>query len=77
MFDRKDVMRAAFNIFIAVAAMTTMALGANGAQIHMTGVLCWAGILFGAAVVAGQTIPAALLLLGANGHTPPSAANHR
>jgi len=71
-------MKVAITILIAVAASTTMALGANGAQVHLSGILCWAGILFCAAVLVGQTIPAALYVMGANGlHTPPSAENHR
>jgi len=71
-------MKVAITTLIAVAALTTMALGANGAQVQLSGMLCWAGILFGAAVLVGQTIPAALLLMGPKGlHTPPSAANHR
>jgi len=70
-------MKVLITTLIATAAMTTTAFAANGALLPKPGILCWAGIGFCAAVLVGQTIPAALLFLGAKGlRTPPSAANH-
>jgi FtsH-binding integral membrane protein len=74
---REDVMKAAFTTLIATAAMMTTAFTANGALVSGPGILCWACLGFCAAILVGQTIPAALIVIGAKElRIPPSAANH-
>jgi len=72
-------MRVAITTLIATTAMTATAYAANGALLPEAGILCWAGIGLCAAVLVGQTIPAALMVLGTITRltNPPNAANHR
>ncbi|HBG06187.1 MAG: hypothetical protein A2075_00305 [Geobacteraceae bacterium GWC2_58_44] len=58
-------MRAPINTIIALAATTTTAFAANGAQADDPGILCWAFLGFCAVIFAGQLVPAAMLLFGA------------
>jgi hypothetical protein len=58
-------MRALINTIMATLAMTTTAFAANGGQADDPGILCWAFLGFCAVIIAGQLVPAAMLLIGA------------
>lgn len=58
-------MRAPINTITALAATTTSAFAANGAQADDPGILCWAFLGFCAVIFAGQLVPAAMLVFGA------------
>lgn len=58
-------MKAPINTLIALAASATSAYAANGAQADEPGILCWAFMGFCAVIVAGQLVPAAILVFGA------------
>jgi len=57
-------MRTPINTLIAMAATTTTAFAANGGQADDPGLLMWAFLGFCAVIVAGQLVPAALLVIG-------------
>jgi hypothetical protein len=63
--QEEDVMKAPINVLIAMAASATSAFAANGAQADEPGILCWAFMGFCAVIVAGQLVPAAMLVIGA------------
>jgi hypothetical protein len=58
-------MRAIINTIIAMFATTATAYAANGGQADDPGILCWAFLGFCAVIVAGQMVPAAMLMIGA------------
>jgi hypothetical protein len=58
-------MRTAINTLIATIATTGTAFAANGANADEPGILAWAFMGFCAVVLAGQLIPAAMLVIGA------------
>jgi hypothetical protein len=58
-------MKAPINTILALAASTTTAFAANGAQADDPGILCWAFLGFCAVIFAGQLVPAAMLVIGA------------
>lgn len=53
------------NSIIATVASATSAFAANGAQADEPGILLWAFMGFAAVIVAGQMVPAAMLVIGA------------
>lgn len=57
--------RAPINAIIATVASATTAFAANGAQADEPGILVWAFMGFAAVIVAGQMVPAAILVFGA------------
>jgi len=57
--------RAPITTIIATAASATSAFAANGAQADEPGILVWAFMGFAAVIVAGQMVPAAMLVIGA------------
>ncbi|WP_129126516.1 hypothetical protein [Geomonas oryzae] len=57
--------RTYINTIIATAATATTAFAANGAQADEPGLLVWAFMGFAAVIVAGQLVPAAMLVIGA------------
>ncbi|BCG46536.1 hypothetical protein GEOBRER4_n1336 [Citrifermentans bremense] len=57
--------RAPITAILATAASATTAFAANGAQADEPGILVWAFMGFAAVIVAGQMVPAALLVFGA------------
>lgn len=57
--------RAAITSIIATAVSATSAFAANGAQADEPGILVWAFMGFAAVIVAGQMVPAAILVFGA------------
>lgn len=58
-------MRAPINTLIAMAATTTTAFAANGGQVDDPGFLGWAFLGFCAVILAGQMVPAAIMVFGA------------
>ena len=58
-------MRAPTNTLVALAATTTTAFAANGAQAEDPGILGWAFLGFCAVILAGQLVPAAIMVFGA------------
>ncbi|HJV33608.1 hypothetical protein [Geomonas sp.] len=58
-------MKAPINVLVAMAASATSAFAANGAQADEPGILCWAFMGFCAVIIAGQLVPAAMLVIGA------------
>ena len=58
-------MRAPINTILAMAATTTTAFAANGAQSEDPGILSWVFLGFCAVIFAGQLVPAAMLVIGA------------
>lgn len=71
--------RAPINTIIATAASATSAFAANGAQADEPGILAWAFMGFAAVIVAGQLVPAAMLVFGAAKalFTKPEAAKSK
>lgn len=57
--------KAAITSIIATVATATSAFAANGAQADEPGILVWAFMGFAAVIVAGQMVPAAMLVVGA------------
>jgi hypothetical protein len=57
-------MKAPTNTLIALAASASTAFAANGAQADEPGILCWAFMGFCAVIVAGQLVPAAMMVIG-------------
>ncbi|MBU5612923.1 hypothetical protein [Geomonas azotofigens] len=57
--------RAPITSIIATVASATSAFAANGAQADEPGILVWAFMGFAAVIVAGQMVPAAMLVIGA------------
>ena len=57
-------MRTTINTIIATIATTTTALAANGAA-EEPGILAWGFMGFCAVILAGQLVPAAMLVIGA------------
>lgn len=57
--------RAPITTIIATATSATSAFAANGAQADEPGILVWAFMGFAAVIVAGQMVPAAMLVIGA------------
>ena len=57
--------RAPINAIVATAASATTAFAANGAQADQPGIHVWAFMGFAAVIVAGQLVPAAILVFGA------------
>ena len=57
--------RTSINTIIATIATATSAFAANGAQADEPGLLVWAFMGFAAVIVAGQLVPAAMLVIGA------------
>ena len=69
--------RAPITTLIAMATSATSAFAASGAQADEPGILVWAFMGFAAVIVAGQLIPAAMLVFGAAKalFTKPEAAS--
>ncbi|WP_224982920.1 hypothetical protein [Geomonas agri] len=57
--------KAPITSIIATVASATSAFAANGAQADEPGILVWAFMGFAAVIVAGQMVPAAMLVIGA------------
>lgn len=55
----------AINTIIATVASAAPAFAANGVPADEPGILVWAFMGFAAIIVAGQLVPAALLVFGA------------
>jgi hypothetical protein len=58
-------MRSPINTLVALAATTTTAFAANGGQTEDPGILGWAFLGFCAVILAGQLVPAAMMVFGA------------
>lgn len=53
------------NAIVATAASASSAFAATGAKADEPGILVWAFMGFAAVIVAGQLVPAAILVYGA------------